>query len=162
MIVTAGRTIRRGFTLIEVVIAVLVLAIAVPPTLGLLDSASASRADTVNSTRATILASSVLESVLADIASTDDSLGFNALADSAAYLGTPTTGLYDRLEDSLSTYAKYGFSYSVEIGELVSVDGTVSAIAGENIFRVVTVRVVYPSGIGDDFELPVSIMVGAL
>ncbi|MCA9304625.1 MAG: prepilin-type N-terminal cleavage/methylation domain-containing protein [Phycisphaerales bacterium] len=157
-----SRITDRAFTLIEVVIAVLILAIAVPPTLGLLDATAAGRADTVNSTRATILASSVLESVLADIASTDESLGFSALEDAAAYLDTPTAGLYARLSGSLGTYEKYGFTYSVEIGELVGVDGTVSASPSENLFRVITVRVGYPSGTGDDFELPVSLMVGAL
>lgn len=152
----------RAFTLIEVVIAVIVLAIAVPPSLGLLDSSAANRADTVNSTRATLLASSVLESVIADIASTDESLGFAALEDPAAYLSTPGTGLYARLSASLATFGKYGFTYTVDIGELVSVDGTVSATESENIFRMVTVRVGYRSATGADHELPVSIMVGAL
>ena len=36
---------RRAFSLIELVIVVLVLGIAVPPTLNLLDSASAGRVD---------------------------------------------------------------------------------------------------------------------
>lgn len=153
---------HRAFSLIEVVMAVLVLAIAVPPTLGLLNATAASRADTVNSTRATVLASSVLETVLADIASNDDSLGFSALDDSDTYLDTPSTGLYARLSSSLSSYEKYGFTYSVEIGGLVSVDGTFSASAGENIFRIITVRIVYPSGTGDDYSLPVSLMVGEL
>ncbi|MBL4591530.1 MAG: prepilin-type N-terminal cleavage/methylation domain-containing protein [Phycisphaerales bacterium] len=153
---------RRGFSLIEVVIAVIILAIAVPPMLGLLDSTAARRADAVNTTRATILASSVLEGVLADVASTDALLGMAALDDANAYLNTPTTGFVARMMNTTTSYVKYGFTYTVEIGSLVSADGTVSASSGENIFRVVTVRVVYPSAVGADFSLPISLMVTEL
>ncbi len=153
---------RRGFSLIEVVIAVVVLAIAVPPSLGLLESSAARRADAVNTTRATILASSVLEGILADIASSDGALGMAALADSGAYLDTPTTGFYDRMDDSLGIYQKYGITYTVEIGSLVSADGTVAADENENVFRVVTVYVSYPSATDEGFTLPVSLMVTEL
>jgi prepilin-type N-terminal cleavage/methylation domain-containing protein len=153
---------RRGFSLIEVVIAVIVLAIAVPPTLGLMDSSAAKRADAVSTTRATILASSVLEIVFADIASTNETLGMQALTDSNVYLNTPNTGLYARLGSSLETFSKYGFTYTVSIGELVSADGTVSGQSEDNVFRLVTVNVSYASATGSDFLLPVSLMVTEL
>ncbi len=153
---------RRGFSLIEVVIAVIVLAIAVPPVLGLLDNSAANRADAVNTTRATILASAVLEGIFADVASTDENLGMAALNDANVYLNTPTTGFISRMSIATSIYGKYGFSYTVEISGLVSADGTVSAQADENVFRVVTVRVVYPSAVGADMSLPVSLMVTEL
>lgn len=153
---------RPAFSLIEVVIAVIVLAIAVPPTLNLMDSAAAGRADAINTTRATILATCVLETVTADINSDAAGLGFDALADDDAYLNTPTTGLIDRLDPIVEPYTSVGFSYTVTIGPLVSSDGTVSATAGENIFRVITVSVGYASATSDPYLLPVSTMVSAL
>ncbi len=153
---------QRGFTLIELVIAVLVLAIAVPPTLNLLDSAAAGRADAINTTRATALATTVLESVMADIASDNAALGFDALADSAAYLTTPSTGLYDRLDAAIEPYTAMGLSYSVEIGDPVSSDATVSADPTENVFRIVTVRVSFPSATSSPYDMPVTMMVSEL
>lgn len=159
---TATGTLSRAFTLIEVVIAVIVLALAVPPTLNLMDSAAAGRVDAINTTRATMLASSVIETILADISSNNATLGFEALADDNAYLNTPSTGLTDRLSPVLSPYLDAGFSYSVVIGDLVSSDGSVSAESGENMFRVVTVNVSFISASSASYELPVSIMVSAL
>ncbi|MCA9276892.1 MAG: prepilin-type N-terminal cleavage/methylation domain-containing protein [Phycisphaerales bacterium] len=153
---------RPAFSLIEVVIAVIVLAIAVPPTLNLMDSAAAGRADAINTTRATILATCVLETVTADINSDAAGLGFDALADDDAYLNTPTTGLIDRLDPIVEPYTSVGFSYTVTIGPLVSSDGTVSATVSENIFRVITVSVGYTSATSDPYLLPVSTMVSAL
>ena len=153
---------RRAFTLIEVVISVIVLAIAVPPTLNLLDSTASGRADSINTTRATLLATSVLEMITADMSSSDASLGFEALADTDAYLSTPDTGLYDRLEALVEPYTSVGMTYSVDIGSLVSNDGTVSAQAEDNIFRVITVRVSFPSASSESYELPVSVLVSAI
>ena len=153
---------NRGFTLIEVVTIVIVLAIAVPPTLEILMSNSASRANTINTARATMLASNVLEGIMADVASSEDTLGFDALADANAYLNTPATGFYARMSTPTQSLTNYGLSYIVEISELVSSDGTVSAEANDNVFRTVTVRVGYPSADGVDYELPVSIMVSSL
>lgn len=152
----------RGFTLIEVVVIVLVLAIAVPPTLELLMSNAASRANTINTSRATVLASSVLECVIADVASADGSLGFGALADADAYLNADGTGLYDRMDAPTQSFEDLGFTYVVEIGALVSSDGTVSGDSDENIFRAVTVRVGYPSSEGGSYSMPVSVLVSAL
>ena len=154
--------IQRGFTLIEVVTIVIVLAIAVPPTLEILMSNSASRANTINTARATMLASNVLEGILADVASSEETLGFDALADSNTYLNTPTTGFYARMSTPTQTFTNYGLTYAVNISELVSSDGSVSSDANENVFRTITVRVGYPSADGVDYELPVSIMVSSL
>jgi hypothetical protein len=108
------------------------------------------------------MASSVIESILADLSSSDPSLGFDALADSNAYLNTPGTGLVARLSSLLAPYTDTGFSYSVIISDLVREDGTVSADANENIFRVVTVRVGFTSASSASYQLPVSIMVSAI
>lgn len=151
-----------GFTLIEVVIAVIILAIAVPPTLNLMDSAASGRVDAINTTRATLMASSVIETVLADMSSSDPALGFDALSDANAYLNTPNTGLIDRLSKPLAPYTDAGFQYSVTIGELVREDGSVSGDANENVFRVVSVRVGFASASSASYQLPVSIMVSDL
>jgi len=153
---------HRGFTLIEVVTMVLVLAIAVPPTLEILMSNSASRANVINTARATMMASNALEGFMADVASNDAALGFEALADANAYLNTPTTGFYARMASSMQSFTDLGLTYTVDIGALVASDGAVSGDAGENIFRTITVRVAYPSADGAAYELPVSLMVSSL
>lgn len=152
----------RAFALIEVVIAVLVLGIAVPPTLNMMESASAGRVDAINTTRATYLSTIVLETILADMTSNHADLGFEALDDSGVYLSAPNTGLYNRLTTIVQSYTDVGFKYSVTIGELVSSDGQVSATAGDNIFRTITVRVQYASASGAEFSMPTSLMVSEL
>lgn len=153
---------RRAFTLIEAVLCVMVLAIAVPPTLDLIMSAAADRADAVNTTRAATLASLVLESVIADTASTDAALGFDALANSSAYLDTPTTGLRARLAAMTTPYEAIGMSYDLDISSPVDAANITNADASLNLFRIVTVRVTYPSASGDPIEMPVATMVGDL
>lgn len=153
---------RVGFSLIEVVIAVIVLSIAVPPVLSMLDSASGGRTDAINTTRATLMATCVLEMVMGDLSSSAPGLGFEALSDPDAYLETPTTGLRDRLAPIVDVYTDAGFAWELDIGEPVNADGTVSADQDENIFRLVRVRIIYPSSTNAAFELPVSIMVSAL
>jgi len=152
----------RAFSLIEVIIAVIVLAIAVPPTLNMMDSAASGRVDAINTTRATLLATSVLEMVMADLSSNDADLGFDALSDTNAYINTPGTGLEDRLETLVEPYTSAGFTYSVNVGSLISADGTVSVDVDENIFRVITVRVSFPSASTASYELPVQVMVSAI
>lgn len=151
---------RPGFSLIEVIVCVLMLSIAVPPVLEMVGSAGADRADTVNVNRAVVLATLVLESVVADVASPDPSLGFDALADAGAYLDTPTTGLSARLEGVTQPFVAVGMDWALEMGPLVGPAGAVEADPTMNIFRNVTVRVSFPSASGGDLVLPVSVMVG--
>ena len=153
---------RRAFSLIEVVIAVIVLAIAVPPTLNLMDSAGAGRVDAINTTRATLMATSILETVMADVTSADEDLGFAAFEDTSTYLQHPVEGLYARLQSPLEPYTSVGLSYTVEISELLSQDGTVSTETDENIFRQITVRVTFVSASTASFEIPLSSIVSEL
>lgn len=157
-----SRAVRRAFSLIEVVIAVIVLSIAVPPTLNLMDSAGTGRADAINTTRAALLATSVLETVTADVNSQAPGLGFEALGDAGTYLDTPSSGLYARLESATDPYTSAGLTYTVTIGGLVSADGTVSADADDNIFRVVTVRVGFTAASSASYQVPFRTMVSAL
>ncbi|MFK7759034.1 MAG: hypothetical protein AB8C13_03695 [Phycisphaerales bacterium] len=149
----------HAFTLIEVVIMVVVLALAVPPTLELLMSTSASRVNVINTSRATMLATSVLEGVLADVASSDENLGFDALEDSGLYLNTANTGFYDRMSPVTQLYTDMGLTYEVVVGALVSSNGLVSAESNDNVFRTIEVRVQYPSADGASYILPVSLLV---
>ncbi len=162
MCLTHKTKLARAFSLIEVVIAVMVLAIAVPPTLNLLEDAGAGRADAINTTRATMLAMSVIEMVTADIDSNAEGLGFDALTNEAVYFETPNTGFHDRIEPLIEPYLDAGLSYSVDIGALVASDGAVSGDADENVFRVITVRVTFPAASTSSYVVPVSTMVSAL
>ncbi len=153
---------RRAFTLIEVVAIVIILALAVPPSLVFMDQATSRRADAINAMRATTLATLVMESILADVASTNASLGYPALASSSTYLDTPTTGLKARISALQSTYADMGMSYSVSIGSEVNAAGIVSGTVSENVFRKITVTVTYPSASEDSASLSLVAMVSDL
>lgn len=159
---TKSSSIQSAFTLIEVVIAIVVLAIAVPPTLNLMDSAASGRVDAIQTTRATFLSTIVLESVLADMTSSVDTLGFEALTDSDTYLNTPTTGLYARLESITQPYQSFGITYTLEIGSLVASDGLVSDDDEENVFRTITVFVLIPSASTASTIMPVSLTVSEM
>ena len=138
----------RAFTLIEAVVIVVILAIALPVTLTTLEEANQRRVDSVNTTRATALATCVMEHVLADVASRNASLGFAALANSSAYLNTAGTGLVPRLTAFTAPYTAMGFSYSVTIGSLVSKNGAASGVPANDVFRRVMVGVTFTGADG--------------
>lgn len=140
---------RRGSTLIEVVVIVATLAIAVPPALVTLREMAGQRADSVSVARATALASAVLEQIIADSASDEPGLGFGAFADPAAYMTTGTTGLRDRLAWVADPFESVGLSYEVEFSGLVGPSGSATGNPSQDVFRRVTVTVTYPSVDGD-------------
>lgn len=152
----------RAFTLIEVVIVVLVLALAVPPTLMFMNESVSRNADAVNVMRATTMATCIMETILADVASTDPSLGYAALANSSTYLDTPFTGMNARLSTLLTPYTDVGMSYTVTIGAEVNSAGVVSATPAENVFRIITVAVEFPSAQQASSSVTLSAMVSDL
>ncbi|MFZ4574431.1 MAG: prepilin-type N-terminal cleavage/methylation domain-containing protein [Phycisphaerales bacterium] len=153
---------RAGFTLLEVVVVVIVLALAVPPALMFADQSSARRADAVNAMRATTLGTLVMESILADVASTRTGLGYAALAASGTYLDTPTTGLRARIASLQAPYAALGMTYAVSIGPEVDSTGTVSGTPANNVFRKVTVTVSYPAATRASADITLAAMVSEL
>jgi type II secretory pathway pseudopilin PulG len=139
---------RRAFSLIEAIAAIVVLSIAVPSTMAVLVDSSRANADAVNTTRASALASLVLEQVLADASSESPALGFAAFADANAYLTTATTGLNDRIAASVAPYQAVGMTYLVTIGDLADNTGAVTGNPALDLFRLVTVTVTFPTSRG--------------
>ncbi len=130
---------RRGVTLLEAVAAVLVLSISVPPTLALLTDAASTRADSIATTRATLYAQAVMEQVIADVCSPDETLGFEALADDDAYLA----GLENRLVEVTEGYTPFRLAHAVVIGELADESGTPSGDAAADAYRRIRVEITF-------------------
>lgn len=152
--------VARGAALLEALLVVLVLAVAVPMAMSAATTGTKSRMRSANITKATALAELVLETVMADVHSSNDALGFDALADSDAYLTTPGTGLVARLGTLASPYTDAGFGYAVTVGPLVGPDGVTTGDADEDVFRLVTVTVSAPEVDSDaNMSIPVSVLV---
>lgn len=148
---------RRAAILLETVIAVTMLAIAVPATVSWMQSAAGDRADATNALRASIMASSIAEQVIAD--SVSSSFGMNALLDPQTYLDLPTLGLRARLAENLSIYTDAGFNYQVAIGDLVGPEGVATGDPRLDVSRILTITVFYPSSRGAPYELTLDVMV---
>jgi len=150
---------RSGFTLLEAVAAIVVLAIVIPPTVTMLGSAANARADAVSLARGSALADAVLEHVIADVASDDASLGFAALDDANTYIDAPSSGLRARIASLTAIYENARLSYDLAIGELVDQTGATSGDAAQDIYRLVTVSVQIPSTSGPALTMTVATMV---
>ncbi len=135
-----GRRRLGGFTLIEVIIAVVVLAIAIPPVFWALRDANVRRVDPINLSRARWLVNEKIEDVLADARST--TRGYSYVVSGNYASESPVSGFT-------------GFSRSVAISEsgasLVSGSGTG--------YKTVAVTVNYVDGKGATKSLSVSTVV---
>ncbi|MEM1331462.1 MAG: prepilin-type N-terminal cleavage/methylation domain-containing protein [Planctomycetota bacterium] len=140
---------RRGFSLIEAVAVVVVVAIAVPPALHALGGTTDARINALTTDRASCLAVAVLERITADIyAGEDAGLGYAALADAESYLNDEIDGLFARMGWLMEPYHDAGLTVSVDIGEAQSEDGTVSGDPAQDVFRTLTVRVGFEAANG--------------
>jgi hypothetical protein len=128
-------------TLLEAVVAVVVLSVAVPPTLMLLGEAAASRTDSIITTKAAMYAQTLLEQIIADVASPQEGLGFDAIAMEDAYL----EGLVTRLENTLIPYQASGLSHTIQIGLLAPPDGLPTGDPQLDVYRRVRIEIAYPS-----------------
>lgn len=157
-----ARMARRGFSLIEAVVIIVVLAIAVPATVTMMTAAGNRQADAVQITRATTLATLVMENVLADAASKSAGLGFAGFANANAYLNTAPTGLRNRISGVTAAYAAAGLTYDVTIGPLTNGSGVTTGVAAADIFRTVTVTVSFQAADGTAIQYAVSARVTTL
>jgi hypothetical protein len=138
------------------------LGVSIPPTLVWLDESNMRRADSVSATRASALATGVMEHILADVSSEEAGLGFAALDNDAVYLDTAVTGLRARIGAMTGPYAAMGMNYTVTIGPLVNSAGAVSGLPVDDVFRVVTVSVTFSSMQGGTRTVNISSMVAEL
>lgn len=150
---TANAKARRGTTLIEAVVVVLVLAIAVPPTISGMMGSAARREDAIQITRATTLAASVLEQIMCDAVTAD--IG----ADPSAYLDTAVNGLRDRVAATTSLYTDLGMTYSVTVGPEVSSSLVTTGHAAQDVYREVVVSVTFVDASGTTRTIPVTTMI---
>lgn len=152
---------HQGFTLIEAVLALVVLSISLPPALVLMSDGARAKADAVQVERAVWLATAVMEHIAADVASSDPALGFSSLADANTYLGTPTTGLTARLALIDTFYQGFGLTYIIAISDMVSQSGSAMGDSTVDVYRIVTVTVSWMGAHGS-VDFPVSRMVTEL
>jgi hypothetical protein len=157
------RSRRRAVTLIEAMIVVVVLALAVPPMLAMTADVVDARVESVRISEATALAQGIAEHVLADVHATSDStgepVGLGAMADSAAYMDHPASGLRARLAWIAEPYESRGITWSVEIGELCNADGHATGDAGADLYRRVRVLVSFVGSRGR-MQVAVTLVVG--
>ena len=144
---------RRGFSLIEAAIITVMVALAVPPSVRMLEAASSERADRVMIGLATSYSGAIMEQILADVSVH----GLEAIAE-PTYITDPITGLLSRLEWVTTPYENRRISATVDISGLVGQDSTVSPNPSENLFRLVTVRIKVPTARGSELTIPLSMM----
>jgi hypothetical protein len=150
----------RAITIIEAMLVVVILAVAVPPSLRMMDETAAAKADAITIHRCASLLSAVLETAAADAASTDPSLGSEVFENVGAYLDTPATGLLDRLADEIAVYTDVGIDLDVAVSVLLAADGSVTGDPALDVYRRITATATANSARGGRFEVPVSVVVG--
>ncbi len=147
---------QRGVTIIEAVVAILVLAIAVPIATAMLTRATTARVDAADATRGVQLASTVMEQLLADVASPDAALGMAALEAPEAYVD----GLRDRLAGVTSFADPHGIAWDVQIGPLVDAAGASTGDPRRDLYRSVTVTAAWTGADGAPRTLSLAAVVG--
>jgi len=155
---TQRSRVRRGFSLLEAVVVVLVLSISIPTTIVWTDAAVSRRADAVAAIRATAYASAVMETILADVSSASAGLGYASLSTPTAYIDGPS-GLRARTAAFGTLYEDQGMRYAVAIGNPVSASGLATGSPSVDLFRGIDVTVSFPLADGGAASLTLSGMV---
>ena len=149
---------HRGFTLIEGVIAIVVLSLAVPVSVAMLSDAASIRAASVQRERAGMLARLIIEEIVADAASEHDSLGVAQLDAPSAYQRELAT----RIASLTLPYEEAGMSWEIEVGQPVSATGIASADASRNNYYPVTAIVEFIDARAGARSAQVTVLVAGL
>ncbi|GAB4548457.1 MAG: hypothetical protein Tsb0013_09050 [Phycisphaerales bacterium] len=128
---------HRGFTLIEGVVAMVILSIAVPVSVVMTADAARTRAAALQRERAVMLADVVRTEIVADMASPSHGGGVTLLADIASYQDILRT----RIADMTAPYETTGCAWTIDVGNAVGPLGVGSFVAEENIYFPVTITV---------------------
>ncbi len=151
---------RRGVTLVEIMALVIVVAVAVPPIAALSSSSSRALVEERRSFHTAWLATAVLEQIIADASSGDESMSLEAMGD-PAYLDAGDGGLRARLATVTDAYEDQGMTYEVSFGLVRDAEGNAIDADDRAATRLVTVEVLYTNGLGRAVRAPFSTVVGA-
>jgi len=146
---------QRGFTLMEAVATLVILSIATPPAVTMLQESAGARQDATLAMRGRWLAIATLEQVLADVHSDSAGRGFDALEDSASYLEDGSDGLYARMDETRQFYSSFGVTCDVQISQLVGFDGVESGEPDQDVYRYVQVVATWTRSDGEQAEASV-------
>lgn len=150
---------HRAFTLLEALATIIVLSIATPPAVSMLQEAAGVRRDAAAASRGHWLAVATLEHIIADMHSDAEGRGFEALNDPQAYLNDQDDGLYARMADTRAFYAQRGVECAVEISGLVGHDGLASGDPELDVYRYIRVIASWTGARGGAAEASVGALV---
>lgn len=92
-----------------------VLSIAAPTALFMLNDSANARLDAMQTTRAIWMVNAILEECAADAMYADGASGYDAMENEPAYVA----GLRARLDDSLADYEPFGLTWQVDLDPVV-------------------------------------------
>ena len=152
---------HAGFSLVELIAVIAVLAVMVPTALSMLESAARERTGASKALVATSFAASVGEHIIADMHAGDPGIGFEALGDADAYTNDPDTGLRTRLVWLIGHHEALGYELELEVGPLMSAGGTPTGDPEFDLFRRITIVISWsdPGDGAQSFRL--SLVVGS-
>jgi len=159
MTTTRQPTSCRGFSIIELIAVIIVLAIMVPTTLSMVADASRARHSTARATTATTFAASIAEHIIADTHTDDPDIGFHALEDPSTYLTAPETGLNHRLAWLIEHHATLGYALNIDIGPLISADDTTSDPT-RDIYRRIAINITWSDPTSGPQTYQLTVIVG--
>ena len=135
-----ARSAAAGFTLIELIVSIVVLAIATASVLGMLSAVSARSATAMVSQQATVIASAYLNEVLQKPFGVSDGQTARALLDVVDdYAGLVDVGVHDQTGTAIAGLSQYTVSIAVMAGTLPGVPAAQQ--------REVDVTVTHSSGV---------------
>lgn len=131
---------RSAFTLTEAIVVVVVLAIAVPPTVSAFRDASLAGVSHRRTVEAETYACAILETILSDVYADTSSINFDGIASPSYEADLPA-----RLAGLDRFYGDRGFTFDLTVSARVGHDGRPAA-PGSDLYRYVTVIVSHTAG----------------
>ena len=128
---------RAGFTLIEGVVAMVILSMAVPVSVVMMSDASSAAAASLQRERAVALLAVIRTEIVADVAAPSEGLGVILLDDPEEYDDV----LRPRIAQITQPYEDLGLTWALDIGERVGPNGVHAIDPLRNIYYPVTLTV---------------------
>ena len=148
----------RGFTLIEAIIAIVILATAVPINVIVLRDNLVVRGESIRAHQSYWLAVSITEQILADRAHGHPLLAGDPAETFGDYLDDPADGLLARQAEHIALAAELGISLDITLGPLRSLDDSTTGDASLDIYWTIEIGVSWPRADGTIQSQPLSVV----